>query len=179
MQQFISESVHDVWRWWQLSLQIKGRPPRHDEVDLPPLRRALSKLWLVEWLAEDDGFRYRLAGEAINTRYGMSLKGKTTAELFTPATRAAIDTAWRQVLAQPAAAYQAGEIYPDGQTILFGERLAVPLLDDAGRQPSFILGVTDHPLGFPEDRQTVNPMQPRDSHLFFPIEEMLAKAAAG
>lgn len=179
MGRFISENVQDFWRWWSCFLESTGRPPRRSEVDLPSLRRTLSKLWLVEWREDGDTFQYRLAGEAINLRYGFNLKGMTPAELFTPVTRAAIEGAWRQVLAQPAVAYQAGEIYPDGQTILLGERLAVPLLDDAGRQPRFVLGITDHPPGFPEDMQTVNPLQPDDSHLFFPIEAMLPRKATG
>lgn len=144
-----------------------------------PLRRTLSKLWLVEWHEDGDSFRYRLVGEAINKRFGLRLKGKTTAELFTPQTRVEIDAAWRQILAQPAACYQAGEIYPDGQTILLGERLAVPLLDDACKRPRFVLGITDHPTGFPEDRRTVNPQRAGDSHVFFPIDAMLPRVLVG
>lgn len=178
-QRFLSQSVQDVWRWWHLSLLAKGRPPRHDEVDPAALRRALAKLWLVEWQSDNGTFRYRLAGEAINKRYGTCLRGKTTAELFTPAARAAIDTAWRRILSQPAVAFQSGKIYPDQQTILFGERLALPLLDDVSLRPRFILGVTDHPPGFPENRQTVNPQKPGDSHRFFPVDAMLPKVAAG
>ena len=173
MGQFVSQGVQDFWRWWSHSVTSKGRLPRHDEVEMPPLRRVLTKLWLVEWLEESDSFRYRLAGETINARFGFNLKGVTAAELFTPKTCAAVESAWRQVLAQPAVAYQAGEIYPDGQTILLGERLAVPLLDVATLRPRFVLGVTDHPPGFPEDRQTVNPQEAGDSHLFFPIDAML------
>ncbi|MEX0923216.1 MAG: PAS domain-containing protein [Rhodovibrionaceae bacterium] len=173
-----AEHVRLVWRWWSHIAIERGRPPRRGEVDPAAFLPALHKVWLVEWLAESDCFRYRLAGEDINRTHGFSLKGRTLEEVFPGPTRARIDAAWREVLGQPAISYQVGQIYLDGQTTRHGERLVLPLLDDRTKTAGYLLGITSHPKGLPEEEAVESlSLQPNFNHSFFSLKELLAKKA--
>lgn len=172
-----AKHVQQVWRWWSGAVIDKGRPPRRTEIDPGAFLSALSEVWLVEWLSEADTFRYRLAGEDINRTHGLSLKGKTIEEIFAAPTRKRVGDAWRQVLGQPAIAYQAGQIYMDGETTRQGERLALPLLADEGAQAGYILGITAHPKNFAEEQVDSLTLLPNHNHVFFPLKDLLAKKA--
>lgn len=172
-----TEAVREVWRWWSGTAASAGRPPHRLEIDPAAFVSALSKVWLVEWIAEKDSFRYRLAGEEINRTHGLSLKGKTIDRIFPAATRARVDTAWREVLGQPAIAHQLGNIYEDGQTSRQGERLALPILDEKGRSPRYVFGVTAHLRDGESEELGREALLPNYNHVFYTVKELLAKKA--
>ncbi len=172
-----AEPVRQVWRWWSSAMLSLGRPPRRSEVDPGAFLQALTQVWLVEWLAEQDNFRYRLAGEDINRTHGFSLKGKTLEEIFPAESCARIGGAWRQVLGQPAISYQVGSIYEDGQTARSGERLVLPLLAEHGMTPIYLLGITSHPRELPVQAIDALTLQPNHNHSFISLKELLARKA--
>lgn len=171
------EHVRQVWRWWSGVTLNAGRPPRRIEIDPGAFLQALHKVWLVEWVAELDSFRYRLAGEDINRTHGFSLKGKTVAEIFAPAARERVDTAWREVLGRPAVGYQLGKIYEDEQTVRQGERLVLPILADEGSTAGYLLGVTSHPRNPFDEDPRIAELLPNENHVFFSLKDLLAKKA--
>src|SRR5690606_13318448 len=68
-----------LWRDW-----AGARPaPERSDVDPLTMPALLPNLVLLD--AVDGDFRFRLVGEAINTRYGHGLKGRTLGELMTGA----------------------------------------------------------------------------------------------
>ena len=166
-----------VWRWWSGVTFDLGRPPRHNEIDPGAFIRTLHKVWLVEWLAETDSFRYRLAGEDINRTHGFSLKDKFLDDVIPAETRPQIAAAWRRVLAEPAVSYQTGYIYLNGQTVRKGERLLLPILSNSTDSPAFLLGITL--LAKPSElleMESESP-QPDYTHDFFPLKDLLVKKA--
>ena len=105
------------------------------------------------------------------------MKGKTIDGISPPATRARVDTAWREVLGQPAIAHQLGNIYEDGQSTRQGERLALPILDDKERSPRYVLGVTTHLRDGETEELGRNALLPNYNHVFYTVKELLAKKA--
>jgi hypothetical protein len=172
-----TECVRDVWKWWSGATVANGRPPRRLEIDPSAFVSALSKVWLVEWVAEIDGFRYRLAGEDIHRAHGMSLKGKTIEEILPAASRDRVDAAWREVLGAPAVAHQLGNIYEDAQTIRQGERLTLPILGEEGLDARYVFGVTAHLRETESEELGEAELLPNYNHVFFTVKELLAKKA--
>ena len=172
-----TECVRAVWRWWSDATANAGRPPRRLEIDPSAFLLALSKVWLVEWEAETDSFRYRLSGEDINRTHGRSLKGKTIREVFPPASQERVDSAWRQVLSQPAVAHQLGNIYEDDQTTRHGERLTLPIFDDEGLTARYVFGVTAHLRDDEAEELGGAELLPNYNHVFYSVKELLAKKA--
>lgn len=172
------DHTRQVWRWWSGTTFELGRPPRHNEIDPGAFIRALHKLWLVEWLARNDSFRYRLAGEEINRTHGFSLRGKGLAEVIpNNETRPQIEGAWRRVLAEPAVSYQTGYIYLNGQTVRKGERLVLPILANESDTPTFLLGITSLAKARELELMEAESPEPDYTHDFFPLKELLVKKA--
>lgn len=67
-----------VWRGWAAG---RAAPERQD-VDPLAMPDLLANLILLD--VEDDDFRFRLAGEAVNARYGHRLRGRALRELMAP-----------------------------------------------------------------------------------------------
>lgn len=172
-----TEAVREVWRWWSGATLNAGRPPRRREIDPAAFLSALSKVWLVEWVAEKDSFRYRLAGEDVNRTHGFSLRGKTIEEIFPDASRERVDAAWREVLGQPAVAHQLGNIYEDAQTTRQGERLTLPILGDRGREARYVLGITAQLRDDESNELDGDDLLPNYNHVFYSVKELLAKKA--
>ena len=69
--------VFSLWNHWR-----GERPaPRRTEVDPAALRTLLPQIFIFD--VEDDDFRFRLVGEAVNERYDHRLKGRSLRELLT------------------------------------------------------------------------------------------------
>lgn len=120
--------------------------PSRKEIDLNAIKRALPHVWLVEHLPEDDGFRYRLAGEHVNAVFGFSLRGKRLHEIIEPHMLDIVRARYLHTLKTPSAVFCAGRVYMRVGGYREGERLILPLSDD-GVNGTHLLGVTDYGRG--------------------------------
>lgn len=175
--QLQTEPVGRLWRWWSNTARQLGRPPRREEIDPAGFIPALRMVWLVEWVAEKDSFRYRLAGEAVSRTSGVLLRGRMIEEVLPPEIRASTVDAWREAVARPAVAYQYGMLYPSEETALLGERLVLPILGRSGSDAHYLLGATAHVHGRAQEDAFVRPLAPVADYAFHPVKDLLARTA--
>ncbi len=115
-------------------------PPRTDidPIDIPG---ALSRIWLCDYLPESGRFRYRLAGQQINTHWGYNISGKYLDEIMPTEHLEPAMTKLRNVAEGPAIVHDIGQVYLDEELFAKHERIILPLSDD-GQTVSSILGAT-------------------------------------
>ena len=109
-----------------------------DPLSVPAL---MPRLWLC---AHDPGtgrFTYRLAGEQINSVYGGSIRGRDLAEVIPASGLDIVERRFRAAIEGPAFVHVIGRIYLQSDRLLVGERLILPLADEAGGA-RFLLGAT-------------------------------------
>ena len=144
-----SSAVRSVARWWFSAYQ-SGHLPSRNEIDLHAIKLALPYVWLIEYLPEDDGFRYRLAGEHVNGVFGYSLRGKRLREIAEPNILDKVRAGFLHVLNTPGIVYAVGRVYMRIGGYREGERLILPLSDD-GVTGTHLFGVTDYGQGRRDD----------------------------
>jgi hypothetical protein len=133
-----------------LSAYTPGRLPSRREIDPNAIRRALPYVWLVEHLHDDNGFRYRLAGEHVNGVFGFSLRGKRLSDIIEPHMLETVRARYLHALKTPGVVYCVGRVYMRIGGYREGERLILPLSDD-GVNGTHLLGVTDYGGGRRDD----------------------------
>ena len=133
-----------------MSAYQSGRLPSRNEIDLHAIKLALPYVWLIEYLPEDDGFRYRLAGEHVNCVFGYSLRGKRLREIAEPNILDKVRAGFLHVLNTPGVVYAVGPVYMRIGGYREGERLILPLSDD-GVTGTHLFGVTDYGRGRRDD----------------------------
>ena len=168
-----SPALRSVARWW-LTTYTPGRLPSRTEIDLSAIRHALPYVWLVEHIADDDTFRYRLAGEHVNEVFGYSLRGKRLADIIEPHMREIVRTRFLHALNTPGVVYAVGRVYMRIGGYREGERLILPLSDD-GVSGTHLFGVTDYGRGRRDDWE--NPPEYMDER-FLEIDDVLDWRAA-
>jgi hypothetical protein len=117
--------------------------PRRDGIDLYAIRFALPYVWLVEYLPDEDAFRYRLAGEHVNATFGISLRGKYLADIIEPNLLDTVRQRYLHTLKTPGAVHATGRVYSRTGRHREGERLILPI-SDGGEEATHLLGVTDY-----------------------------------
>ena len=141
-----------------------------DPIDIP---WALSRIWICDYLPDSGRFRYRLAGEQINTYWGYSISGKYLDEIMPAERLEPVTTKLRDVVDGPVIVHVIGQAYLDEEIFTKHERIILPLSDE-GHTVSSVLGAT-HRAGF-HDRDselqlfaqipetvTVTPINPNSS----------------
>ena len=109
-----------------------------DPIDIP---WALSRIWICDYLPDSGRFRYRLAGEQINTHWGYNISGKYLDEIMPAERLEPVTTKFRDVAEGPAIVHDIGQAYLDEEIFAKNERIILPLSDD-GQTVSSILGAT-------------------------------------
>jgi hypothetical protein len=137
-----SGALRTVTRWWTRACDEKTLPSRH-HIDLNEIRRVLDRVWLVEYVVEEEAYRYRLAGEHINATFGFSLRGKYLQDVIEPHMLPTVMHRFDHVLRGPGAVHATGRVYSRVDWHREGERLILPLADDE-RTPTHLFGVTDY-----------------------------------
>lgn len=140
-----SPALRTVVRWW-LSAYTTDRLPSRRDIDLNAIRHALPYVWLVEHLPQDDGYRYRLAGEHVNDVFGFSLRGKRLRDVVEPHLLETVRARFQHVRTAPGVVHALGRVYMRIGGHREGERLILPLSDD-GVKVSHLFGVTDYGEG--------------------------------
>lgn len=99
-----------------------------DPVDIP---WALSRIWVLDYLPDVRRFRYRLAGEEINAVAGANMRGVFLDETL-PADRCEMILGkFMDVVENRSIVHDSGRVYLRDERLATGERIILPLSDDA------------------------------------------------
>ncbi len=136
-----------VWDGWR---QETGEIPYKTDVDPIQLGKAglLSHIWIAERLTPHL-FRFRLAGERMNTAYGRTIAGLMPQDLFDAAAARHVVGQWTQVLDDRVVIHSQGTVLSSSGIRNVGERIILPLAAPDGT-PQYLIGVSD--LRVPGDR---------------------------
>jgi hypothetical protein len=110
-------------------------------LDPVAIRGCLPHIWLAQYIAAEDNFVFRLAGERVNEAWGTSITGKRPEEFMSPASAATARQIYRRIVLTPAVHVGYRRIEPAERQQKGAERLVVPL-SDAGGGPWGIVGVS-------------------------------------
>ncbi len=131
--------------YW-LDKRCDGLMPSITDIDPIDIPWVLSRIWLCDYLPESGRFRYRLAGEQINTHWGCSISGRYLDEIMPAERLEPVTTKLRDVVDGPAIVHDMGQAYLDEEVFTKHERIILPLSDD-GQTVGSVLGAT-HRAGF-------------------------------
>ena len=128
----------DYWR-----SKRRGRAmPSRDDIDPTEIAWALSRLFLVDYSPED-GFRYRLAGAEIAGVFGRSnMKGLRLRDFLPPEQAHFVEERWLPLVRERCVVVMTGMVYLGAKRTPIGERLLLPLADEADGPVTGLLGMT-------------------------------------
>jgi len=87
------DSWEELYRYWR-SKHIDGRPPARGDLDpVAEIPRLIANLMIID--IDDGGYRYRLVGSEITSRFGSELTGKPVGSSAMSET---VRTEWRGLL---------------------------------------------------------------------------------
>ncbi len=104
--------------------------PALGDLDPVEISWALGRIWLCDHLAEDDRFRYRLAGEEINAFWGYNIAGKHLDEIVPPDRLESAMKKARMVRELPAIVHDSVCLSLTDEIAQNGERIIFPLSDE-------------------------------------------------
>ncbi len=171
--------------YW-LDKRCDGPMPSITDIDPIDIPWALSCIWICDYLPDSGRFRYRLAGEEINTHWGYNISGKYLDEIMPAERLEPVTTKFRDVVDGPAIVHVIGQAYLDEQISAKHERIILPLSDD-GQTVSSVLGAT-HRAGFHDhdsnlqlfaqipETVTVTPINPNASEQT--VQQLILSSAA-
>jgi hypothetical protein len=122
------------------------RMPAWRDIDAYALAPHLPIIWTWRYDLARETFVGRLAGEEINAMLGVSIRGKTIEECFSPDVVAVVRQRYRAVMDGPAFMFSYGKVFANAGRSGQGERIVLPLADD-GVHPDGVLGATVYRLG--------------------------------
>jgi hypothetical protein len=131
------DSWEELYRYWR-SKHVDGRPPARKDLDpLTEIPSLAANLMIID--IEDDGYRYRLVGSEITSRFGSELTGKT---IGSSGMSEAVRREWRELLdlvrAEQRPRMMVGRLPPTIQANHL--MLILPLLDDRNRTERILVG---------------------------------------
>jgi hypothetical protein len=140
--------------WWLAARRGRLMPDRSD-VDPLELRPVLKHIWLMEPTEDRQGFRYRLAGEAIERHYQRPLRGQRQIDLLGEAWGLEAAARLHPVIARPAALYFYGVLPARRHQSGHVERAAFPLAERDG-VAQCVIGASHYSAGILRNDKTVN-----------------------
>ena len=106
-------------------------PPR-TAIDPMAIAPILSSVWMCDFLPAERRFRMRLAGEEINRIYGRNIVHCYFEDVIAPTMLADVMRRYRRIVEEPAVMHCGGHIYLASERSQVGERIVLPLADEAG-----------------------------------------------
>ncbi len=133
-------SLRRLIAYWLDKRGARAMPALAD-VDPVEIPWALGRIWLCDYLAESGRFRYRLAGEFINSFWGRNIAGKHLDEILPSDRLKAVTKKVRTVRERPAIVHDRVSLSLAEEISKSGERLILPLSDD-GTRVTALLGAS-------------------------------------
>lgn len=115
--------------------------PARANVDPVEIPWALGRIWLCDYAAESGRFRYRLAGEFINSFWGRNIAGKHLDEIVPPDRLRSVTKKVRTARERPAIVHDRISLSLTDEIAKSGERVILPLSDD-GERVNALLGAS-------------------------------------
>lgn len=146
-----NQHIRRLLAYWldQRSGRLMPRRADIDPIDMPWI---LPWIWLCDYLPEKRDFRYRLAGEQINSLYGFNLAGRLLNETLNPRAYANVIKRRLRVVEDRVIEHGIGAIYLLNDRNTSGERLVLPLSED-GENVGLLLGATIYRYETSRERQ--------------------------
>ncbi|MBT7760860.1 MAG: PAS domain-containing protein [Rhodospirillaceae bacterium] len=135
-----NEGLRKLLVYW-LDLRNGASVPKRSQLDPIAIPWALAEIWLMQLDHDVGRFRFRLAGESVQTIFEQNLSGKTHQNLLDEEVAGIVEGKLTRVCSEPAICHEVGPIYTNTNRPGDGERLIMPLATDDGRN-EFILGCT-------------------------------------
>lgn len=121
-----SRALVDLFEHWD-AIRDGTLMPSRAALDPTTMPYSLPYIWMGDVNGACGDFIYRLAGEALNTLHGRSLKGCSIAEVVPIARRHLICARFERAVGTPAVVYNFGQVYAELAHHYLGERLILPL----------------------------------------------------
>lgn len=115
--------------------------PSRQDIDALRLGPVLPFIWLSDFEAAHNTFRYRLAGEEVNAVFGTRITGLLLSDLVKGARFEAVNSLFLRVIDEGLALHAEGPVYRCTDRMTLGERLVLPLSSD-GEVADGLVGVT-------------------------------------
>lgn len=127
----------DYWR-----SKRRGRPmPSRKDIDPTEIPWALSRVFLVDY-SPQEGFRYRLAGAEIASAFGRAnMTGLVFSDFFSPANARFVEQRWMPLVRDRCVVVMTGMIYFVAERTPIGERILLPLAEEADGPVTGALGM--------------------------------------
>jgi len=132
--------LSELKAYWDLKRGARAMPRRAD-IDPLDLRKHLGNLVMIEVLAGQDDFRYRLIGTHVAAQHGRDSTGKTVRELYAATDRVIFDwsmTVLRNVVAHRRPVRASNRLRMVDRDYTTSDQLHLPLSED-GEAVSMIL----------------------------------------
>ena len=124
-----SRTLQRLIGYW-LERRGERRMPALADIDPIGMPWALARIWLCDRLTDSDRFRFRLAGEKINTFWGQSIAGKYLDEIVPPERIQPATEKLRMVCQLPAIVHDRVCLTLTDEIARDGERIILPLSSD-------------------------------------------------
>ncbi len=121
--------IVEFWRSWR-DWRGGRLMPLRTAVDPTRMPRLLPYVWMASRL--DAGWRYRLAGEAVNLVHGRALRGRGPADILEAPTAAVAAARMDLMVSRPCGVYAVGLLPIRGGLAVPTERMTLPLADGDG-----------------------------------------------
>lgn len=107
----------------------------------------LSRTWCYKYDRQSDQFTGRLAGSRIEWGFGKTFRGCHLEQIYSPKVASLVQTAMGRIVLEPALYRNRGKLFRQGQYLIEGERIMLPLAED-GIHADGVLGVSayDYPI---------------------------------
>lgn len=167
MFQSISSESLQILLAHYLEIRRGGRLPSRGDIDPLCLGPVLSIIWVNEYEPAAGTFRYRLAGEEVNSVFGGSVAGRLLSDFIIGERFEPVNNNFLKIIGEEVAMLASGPIYRCADRIAMGERLALPL-SSGGRKADGIIGASA--MLRLADLDAVS-MQEQET-VFIPVEEL-------
>ena len=134
----ISEPAEVFLQAW-LKMRHGRLVPRKSDIEPAYIPKLLSRIWMYEYLPEENDFLCHLHGESIREAWGFSLRGKRTSEFIPPDMIERVNKRWRRMIDSPAVMHSIMQVQDD--VIRSAERLMTPISDENGII-RYVLGIS-------------------------------------
>jgi len=129
---------------YYLNLRQGRQMPRRSQISPMDFPRLLSNVFLYEATPDGD-YMIRLAGEDISRMLQTTRAGARLSEVFPAGAFPVMTERFRHICATRSVMHNAGHVFQRVGGTGTGERIVMPLLDDAD-EPRFLLGATVYAL---------------------------------
>lgn len=134
------DDLHRIVAYW--IARAGDRPmPSFGEIDPIDIPWALSRLYIVRVVDGGADYVYRLVGETIKERHGMSLTGRRPRDLFPAETTRHILERWHRIVNEPAVCYTETEHPTNAGWRMRARRVQLPL-GPVGGPPDNLFNMT-------------------------------------